>query len=1795
VFLFVIISVEAIYANPTGGVVTSGDATITQAPNTTTINQSSDKAIINWNSFNIGANEATHFQQPNSNSITLNRINPDQGASQIFGQLTANGRIVLVNQSGIFFASGARVDVGGLIASTSGITDQNFLAGKLIFDQTSAQRGTIVNQGTIIAAQNGLVALIGSNVSNEGLIQANGGHVILASGNKFTLDLSGDGLINFVVNEASSGSGTDQNGNVMRDGVKNTGTIIADGGKILLTAKNAQGVVDNAINMTGVVQARSVSQHNGEIIFSSDSQGKIIVAGKVDASGKAYGQKGGKVKILAGNIQLKSTANIDVSGDTGGGEILVGGNFHGTGPELHAATTIVDAGAILNANALTYGNGGQVAIWSDLYTGFHGSITAQGGALGGNGGFVETSGGYLNVAGGTVNTLALNGSTGHWLLDPSDIYIATDYITAVLAGMQGSDFTADIDNGGTFAASGGTVDSLLTIDSLITALNTSNVLVTTTNPDGTGIGNIIVVSPITWATTNTLTLNAENNIIVNSNGLNPAINATAGGGLTLIAANNIILNGGITLTSTNTTNGLLTVTAANSTSSITTANAVNGSAMGGAINVGNFNLLQGQWYQNSANNAAFTVANNFQIESGIATPVNSEFLRSAGGNGSSGNPYQLTDIYGLQGINSESSNAHNLLTQNFILNNNIDATNTTKWNSNAGFIPIGNLTYAHTGTFDGNGKIISNLYIYQAGSNPSGLFGINSGILKNLGLVNVNIITNDGSFIGALAGRSNLGTISNVYSTGSITLGDGAGWVGGLIGYLGGTLSNSYSTVNITGGSNDFGIGGLLGGMQFNGTTGISNSYSTGTISTQSNGSAIGGLIGRLLAAGVGTINISNVYSSSSITNGGNTIGGLIGTLLVVGGGTVNISNAYSLGAVIASSGADSVAGLIGSVYKDGPAGALNIINTYSSGLVSATGGTNVGGLIGVNTLGVITNSFWDVNTSGIGTDGSTNGSAGGTGMSTANLLSASTYTGWDITSTISTSATRPTNTWFIFEGNTRPILMMEYSTNITNGHQLQLAATTLGANYTLANNIDLSSEMSNASGIWGSNSITNTGKGFFSIGDNTNNFNQHFNGGNHTISGLYINQTNGRDVGLFGVLGSGSNVSNLGLLNANVNNTALTGYNDSFYTGILSGEANNSTITNVYTTGVLNVAGDFTSVIDAATGGLTGTLTSSASITGSHNAATITAMNNMGSTNILIQNIGGLVGTNTSSGGVNNSYNTGQITVGNYINNVGGIVGNSTGSTYSNIYNSGNITTGDSATSIGGLIGLANSSTISNSYNNGNITVTALTNSIGGVLGNGTGNTISNVYNLGNISAWENTDSIGGIIGQSDSDTLSSSYNSGNITGGRWNIGGISGISFNGITSDIYNTGTITTNGDGLGGTSIGGLFGIMAGGTLTNAYNSGNISSLSALLTNQGIAGTVTSGATISNSFWDTSSSNQTNAVNTITGGGSLVNVTGGTFDGSSGVNLSDLSTYTNAGWDMTSTIKTNATAPTNTWFIFAGSTRPMLMSEYSTTITNGHQLQLAGTTLGANYTLANNINLSSGMTNSGDIWGTNSVNATGKGFVPIGSSSNFTGIFNGAGYTISNLYINSTVNTGNPIGLFGYSSGTLTNIGVINANIISSGSSQSQIGMLAGYNGGNISNSYSSGTITATNNNYAIGGLVGDLAGSINNSYSNAIINSQAGFAIGGLVGSIFNNSIITNSYSTGSIMGTNNTDVTGGLIGFIRANTVTIANVYSSTAVTTGVAAGLIGGIETAGGIVNISNAYSTGAFLLIPVG
>ena len=282
---------------PTGGQVVGGQANIVQNGNALNITQGTDRAAIDWQSFNVGQGNTVNFNQPSASSIALNRV-LGSDVSVIQGAINANGQVFLVNQNGILFTPTAQVNVGGIVASTQSISTADFMAGKYTFSGNST--GTVENQGNITTATGGTVALIAAKIINTGTITAPQGIVGLAAGNTVTLDLGGP--VKIQVSEGALNTLIEQGGG-----------IVADGGQIYLTAKAAGNLAASAINHTGITRARTLAENKkGKIILLADmAVGNTTVAGTLDASAPNGGD-GGFIETSAANVKIKDGVNIPV-------------------------------------------------------------------------------------------------------------------------------------------------------------------------------------------------------------------------------------------------------------------------------------------------------------------------------------------------------------------------------------------------------------------------------------------------------------------------------------------------------------------------------------------------------------------------------------------------------------------------------------------------------------------------------------------------------------------------------------------------------------------------------------------------------------------------------------------------------------------------------------------------------------------------------------------------------------------------------------------------------------------------------------------------------------------------------------------------------------------------------------------------------------------------------------------------------------------------------------------------------------------------------------------------------------------------------------------------------------------------------------------------------------------------------------------------------------------------------------------------------------------------------------------
>ena len=774
---------------PTGGSVAAGRVSIaTPSAGQMTINQSTSSAIVNWQGFSVGAGSSVTIVQPSASSALLNRVNGNT-PSTIAGSITANGQVYLVNPNGITITGSGTVNATGFVASTLGISDDDFTAGRLTFAGKGAS-AAVVNQGTITIGRGGYAALIGGSVDNAGTISVPLGRVGLGSGEQATLDLSGDGFLQVAVPTKADGKGAL---------VSHSGRISADGGRVEIRAAAAREAVRQAVNLSGVVEARTVSGRSGEIVLGG-SDGQVNVSGRLDVSATSPAEapppppvkaaptrtaatpasRAGAVTITARAIDLKA-ATIDASGLQGGGTVKIGGDVQGTGTLQRAEVTRVDAATTIRADAIAAGDGGRVIIWSDADTRFEGTISARGGAGGGNGGFAEVSGKAHLTYAGVADLSAAHGQFGTLLLDPYNVTISNG---------------ANSNQSG-FLATGN--DSVINVTTLQNALRLASVTVIT-GAQGSQAGNITVADAITWASGSTLTLQAAGAIT-----LNAGITATSGG---------LALSAGSTIAT----------------------------GAGGTVDVGAFTLLSGNWTQVSATLPSFN-ATDFRLAGGT-------FLRALSGDGSSGAPYAITDVYGLQGMDGYRSGS-------FVLANDIDATGTARWNWDGtryqGFMPIGGIASPFRGRFDGSGNTIAGLTINRPSQDYVGLFGvISSAVITDVGLVGGSIA--GGTRTGALAGTArDAASISRVYATGTVS---GIDYTGGLLGAL--SINSILAQAHFTGAVSGSVIVGGLAGL-FSAGSVISQAYVTGTVSGITR---VGGLVGNILDGA----SISQAYASGRVS-----------------------------------------------------------------------------------------------------------------------------------------------------------------------------------------------------------------------------------------------------------------------------------------------------------------------------------------------------------------------------------------------------------------------------------------------------------------------------------------------------------------------------------------------------------------------------------------------------------------------------------------------------------------------------------------------------------------------------------------------------------------------------------------------------------------------------------------------------------------------------------------------------------------------------------------------------------------
>ncbi len=447
-------------ANPLGGTVVAGTATFGGTANSLIINQNSSRAVIDWNSFGINLGQSTTFRflgSAGAGSAVLNRVSSGAGPSIINGLLDSyvgsgnrlGGSVYVINPSGLLIGSQGAINVGSFVGTTLSLGNQSFMAGGSTLNLGAANAtlpssASVVNQGHINAL-GGDIFLVAQQVQNSGLLSGN--NVGLAAGSyvqikqdgglagsdrvsvlagapgapgRTGVDNTSSGVVQAVTTELAAAGGNIYALAIGNEGIVHANTLTSQGGHIYLTAGGGH------IANTGTLSANNSVGNGGSVTVNAGhtatSSSSFVNTGSIEAEG-GHGV-GGRVEISGDHLTLASASVVDVSGLSGGGTALIGGGPHGTDAAvLDASQTSVAAGAVIDADAISSGRGGNVTLWGTDSMQFDGSITARGGGLSGNGGSVEVSGQNTFGFAGMVDTSALHGRIGDLLIDPGSLTI----------------------------------------------------------------------------------------------------------------------------------------------------------------------------------------------------------------------------------------------------------------------------------------------------------------------------------------------------------------------------------------------------------------------------------------------------------------------------------------------------------------------------------------------------------------------------------------------------------------------------------------------------------------------------------------------------------------------------------------------------------------------------------------------------------------------------------------------------------------------------------------------------------------------------------------------------------------------------------------------------------------------------------------------------------------------------------------------------------------------------------------------------------------------------------------------------------------------------------------------------------------------------------------------------------------------------------------------------------------------------------------------------------------------------
>ncbi len=975
-------SVTLSFASPSGGVVTSGNANISQSGIVTNINQSSQKVSINWNTFSINKNEIVNFNQPNVNSITLNRVIGNE-RSIINGALNANGQVWILNSNGVLFGKNASVNTSGLLATTASLSDEAFQAGAYHFK--NATSNTIINEGTIKVNNSSYVILASNETRNTGSIEAVKAKVHLVGANEYSINLNGNSLVDLTIEKG-----------VMDALVENSGTIINEAGEIYLTTNAVNELLKGVVNHTGIIEANSLDELTGKVELFAHG-GEVQVGGTIEAKDGFVETSGKDFKILdnatieagkwlidpvditiddtlastietaltSGDVTIETTSSsssVDTSsnetssdGDTTDGDIYVNSNITWStdkkltltaDDEIYVNATIKNTnnsngGVYFNAANTTdkviFGTNGKVII-NNVY-----QLQWINQAL--NGTYELGS----NINAGATTTWNSDGSDGYYGWDPIG-----DSSTSFIGSFDGNDYTINSlyinrpnkDYVGLFGFMGN--------NGIVINIGLTNVNITGDEYVGGLAGYNFGKISNSYATGRVRGTTYVGGLVGRNN------DGTIKNSYATGSVDGRYFVGG--LVGANYNYGTIK-------NSYATGRVDGSSHIGGLVGVNYGEIIDSY--------ATGRVAGSSSAYVGGLVGINYERIRDSYATGSVSGYYR---VGGLVGNNDDGT-----ITESYWDKQTSGQTNGVGFGDDTGVTGLTTEQFADSSYFStwysgfwqlGGGSSIEGygllLRPYLKGvtidsdKDVTTLFASGYGteaspytITTWAQLANIDYNNKTRSYYYDLL--NNLTTSTTGYSTyASASANGGKGWdpIGDNSSKFTGSFdgnSHVIDALHVNRPNKDYmGLFGYVNNGSNIRNVGLTNVDITGNI-------WVGGLVGYNDHG-----EITNSYAIGSVS-GKKYVGGLVGY-----NDYGDITNSYATGSVRGTSAISAVGGLVGTNYKG------TIKNSYATGSVS--GNDYVGGLVGLHDGGTITNSYWDTETSGQTT------SAGGTGLTSAQM-----------------------------------------------------------------------------------------------------------------------------------------------------------------------------------------------------------------------------------------------------------------------------------------------------------------------------------------------------------------------------------------------------------------------------------------------------------------------------------------------------------------------------------------------------------------------------------------------------------------------------------------------------------------------------------------------------------------------------------------------------------------------------------------------------------------------------------------